>query len=134
MGWMPPGPCRSPPFPTSPPARWRTTIRIPNPTRLFQEVRVETYLPSGQPMEAGFGGRRGTSRTYEVPPLGVLDVELSGAEAPVDGYAMLLFLSGATLPHTALYFHDGILQGTTGKAAARSISPITSSSTTRRAG
>lgn len=96
---------------------WRTTVRVANPTRIEQEVRLETYRPNGDVMTSTVNARAAASHTHSVAPQGVLDLVLSGQAENEHGYAFLMFLGGSALPHTVLYEAHGELQGSTGKVA-----------------
>lgn len=96
---------------------WRTVVRVPNPTKLFQDVRLETYNAQGIGIQASNGGVSAYSFTYSIPPLGIADFELTRDGAPVDAYALLLFLGGSALPHGVQYRSPGGERGALGKPA-----------------
>lgn len=94
---------------------WKTCLRILNVSKTTQEVRVEVYDAQGQSASVLFNGQPATWRGYLIPPLGVQDVNLTRDSGLLSGYAHLVFLGGAALPHTLLFTSSNGVQGALGK-------------------
>lgn len=89
---------------------WVTTVRILNPTAQAQEVRLDIFQPSGVPLRTRSEERSGYSHERAIPPQAVADIVLDSEKDVLTGYASLVFLTGAPLPHTVIYSGAG-LQG-----------------------